>query len=153
MHEKKMKIMVPVDFTRHTDKLVKYALQMGRTMAAEITFVHIVESFSGYEMLLVHPSFEKISADLKARADELMANLVEDNKSEFENISGQVMIGDTVDKLVEYADNGEFDLIIIGTHGARGLEKVLMGSVAGKLTQNAPCPILILNPAIHLTRK
>ena len=150
MKEMKKKIMVPVDFTSHTEKLVKYALQVGQAMAADIIFVHIVESFSGYEMLLVHPSFEKMSADLKARADELMANLVEDHRTGYESISGEVMIGDVVDKLVEYAEKEDVDMIIAGTHGTKGLEKVLMGSVAAKLTQKAPCPILIVNPVTHL---
>lgn len=145
--------MVPVDFTSHTDTLVEYALQIAQAMAAEIKFVHIVESFSGYEMLLVHPSFEQISADLKVRAEQFMANLIDDNKARLADISGEVMVGEVVETLVECASQEDFDMIIVGTHGTKGLEKVLMGSVASKLTHNAPCPVLIVNPISYFARK
>jgi nucleotide-binding universal stress UspA family protein len=142
--------MVPVDFTSHTNKLVEYAVFIARSLDAGVTFVHIAESFSGYEMLMVHPSFDKISAELKEKAEQLMANLVDDNREGLAAVTGEVMIGDPAEKLLEYAEKEDFDMMIVGTHGTRGLEKVLMGSVADRLAQNSPCPILIVNPSRHL---
>lgn len=148
-----MKILVAVDFTSHTNKLVDYSMYMAQALGAGVRFVHVVESFSGYNMMLVHPSFEQISNDLKHKADGLMANLIEDHKDKVEDITGEVVIGDPADKILEYADGEDFDLLIVGTHGAKGLERVLMGSVANKVAQNAPCPILIVNPARYLETK
>ena len=153
MGEMKEKIMVPVDFTKHTNILVDYAVHMAQALAAEVKFVHVVESFSGYDMLLVHPSFDLISADLKVKAQQLMESLIENNKIRLKDISGDVLVGDTVDTLLDYTEKGDFDLIIVGTHGTRGFEKVLMGSVASKLSQKSPCPILIVNPVRHLRDK
>jgi len=146
MAETNMKIMVPVDFTSHTGKLVEYSVSMAQKLSAQVKFVHIAESFSGYDMLLVHPSFSQISEELKDKAEKLMENLIDEYKDQLPKVSGQVMIGDTVDKLLECAEKEHFDLIIIGTRGTRGLEKILMGSVADKMSKYAPCPILIVNP-------
>ena len=45
-----------------------------------------------------------------------------------------------------YAENEGIDLIVMGTHGYKGFEKILFGSVAGKVVKSAPCPVLIINP-------
>ena len=56
------------------------------------------------------------------------------------------MKGDTVYEIVAYAKNQKADLIVIGTHGTRGLEKILLGSVAERVLKRAHCPTLIINP-------
>ncbi|MCK9294597.1 MAG: universal stress protein, partial [Desulfobulbaceae bacterium] len=56
----------------------------------------------------------------------------------------KVVIGDTVDTILDEAKS--YDTIIIGTHGYRGLEKILMGSVAERVVKNSPCPVLVYNP-------
>lgn len=150
MPKKNMKIMVAVDFTSHSDKLVEYSISMAQALGAKVRFVHVAESFAGYDMLLVHPSFEQITTDLKHKADEIMANLIEDNKDKVSDVTGEVLIGDPADKLLEYAEGEDFDMLIVGTHGTKGLERILMGSVASKVSQNAPCPILIVNPSRYL---
>lgn len=147
------KIVIPVDFTAHTKKLVEYALTVAKALEAEVTFAHVVESFSGYDMLLVHPSFKQMSEDLRAKAEERMAALIEDNKAKVAKVSGDIIVGDVVEELLEYAKDKDFDLMIVGTHGTKGLEKVLMGSVAERLSKKSPCPILIVNPIQYLLHK
>ena len=54
---------------------------------------------------------------------------------------------------MEYAETCGADLMIAGTHGTKGLEKVLMGSVATRVSKKSPCPILIVNPIQYLLKK
>ena len=49
--------------------------------------------------------------------------------------------------IVDEADNLEVDLVVIGTHGHTGLKHLLLGSVAQRVVQKAPCPVLTVNPA------
>ena len=51
-----------------------------------------------------------------------------------------------MDSIVAYAKEKEADLIIIGTHGRKGIEKIMLGSVAERVIKHAPCPTLIYNP-------
>ena len=76
--------------------------------------------------------------------EQKMGNLIEDRKDNCDIREAKVVIGDTVDTIIESAKN--HDLIIIGTHGYRGLEKILMGSVAERVVKNSPCPVLVYNP-------
>lgn len=53
-------------------------------------------------------------------------------------------IGDTADALMDVAREHAADLIVVGTRGHTGLKKLLLGSVSSKLTQEAPCDVLVV---------
>ena len=50
------------------------------------------------------------------------------------------------EKIVEYAGDSECDLIVMGTHGYKGLERIMFGSVADKVVKSAACPVMTINP-------
>ena len=138
-------ILVPIDFHQHTDKIIKYALSVAKKFSATVKFLHVVDQ-GGHYAGIVHPSWEKISKELQAQAEEKMSNLIEDLSGDCSSCTGQVMGGDVVDAIVECAADDKTDLIIIGTHGAKGLEKILFGSVAERVVKNAPCSALCYRP-------
>jgi len=55
-------------------------------------------------------------------------------------------MGDVAEQIVEFAATNKGDLIVMGTHGYKGLEKIMFGSVADKVVRSAPCPVLTINP-------
>jgi nucleotide-binding universal stress UspA family protein len=61
-------------------------------------------------------------------------------------MDGIVIRGDIVEEIVKYADEEDAGLVIIGTHGARGLERILLGSVAERVLKSVHCPTLTMNP-------
>ena len=58
----------------------------------------------------------------------------------------KVLSGDVAEEIINYTESQGIDMIIMGTHGYKGLEKVLFGSVAEKVVKTAPCPVLTINP-------
>jgi nucleotide-binding universal stress UspA family protein len=60
--------------------------------------------------------------------------------------TGDVIVGDPVEKIVEFAREKDADMLIISTHGAKGLEKILLGSVAERVLKRVHCPVLFMNP-------
>jgi nucleotide-binding universal stress UspA family protein len=140
------KIVTPVDFGKNTDKLVEYALYVADKLSAQISFFHVVEPYSTGDMMLGSPSFGELEQKRKADAEQRMANLVQDKENEDRRCFGKVCSGDVVDEIVAFAREEKADLIIIGTHGAKGLEKILLGSVAERVLKNAHCPSLVMNP-------
>ena len=58
----------------------------------------------------------------------------------------EVLSGDIVDQIIGFAKQKAAGLIIIGTHGSKGLEKLLLGSVAERFVKNAHCPTQVMNP-------
>ncbi len=138
-------IVVPVDFLKSADKLITYATSMAAELSANVHFIHVVELYSGDGMTGAPYTYEYrelFLSDAKLR----MSKLYEDYKDKFPECTGEVLFGDPVDKIVEYAKGKKADLIIISTHGAKGLEKILLGSVAERVLKRAHCPVLIMNP-------
>ena len=139
------KIVVPVDFTENTGKLVAYACYMAERLAATIHFVHVVTAYPG-DIMIGAPFAEEFQDKVYFAAEERMSNLVHDTKEKCPDCSGQTVTGEPVEKIVGLAEALDADLIIISTHGAKGLEKILLGSVAERVLKRAHCPVLIMNP-------
>ncbi len=138
-------IVVPVDFTYHSDKLVEYAAYMAGEVFCGHPFHPCRRILSGQfhdGSCHVQQYQEQLLADEKIR----MAKLVEDNRERCQGCTGKVVVGDPVDEIVEFAKAQDADLIIMNTHGSKGLEKIMLGSVAEHVLKRAHCPVLIMNP-------
>ena len=139
------KILVPVDFQRYTDELAEFAVATANKLAAKVVFFHVVEVLMFYSDFI--PTYMPINdEETFDHAKSKMDALVEKSKKIWMNCSGQVDKGDVVDTIVDHVRKEEIDLIIIGTHGAKGLEKILLGSVAERVVKRAPCSALLFKP-------
>ena len=139
------KIVVPLDLRTHTRKLVDFALYMAKKLNAHISFIHVVEFYSTNN-LVPSLTLEKINQERVERSAELVARLIEDNKKKYPDISGIVRKGDAVESIIKYAEEEQAGLLIIGTHGSKGLERILLGSVARRVLKRVHCPSLLMNP-------
>lgn len=139
------KIVVPVDLAENTDKLVTYACTIAEKFEASIQLLHVVDDYPG-DVMIGTPTAEEFHNRRLYAAQERMKELVDDSKVKGWNCTGLVVSGEPVEKIVELAAAAEADLIVISTHGAKGLEKILLGSVAERVLKRAHCPVLIMNP-------
>lgn len=140
------KVVVPVDFSSHTDKVVEYALSVADEFGAEVLFLHVVNDYLGHDMMLGHPAFLGMTKDLELQAKERMTNMVTDYDGREQGVSGKVILGDAAPEIIKYARLQQADMIIIGTHGVKGLEKILIGSTADQVAKKAECPVLLFKP-------
>ena len=139
------KIVVPVDFSENTDKLVAYACYVAQKLGSVIHFVHVVAAYPG-DAMIGAPFAAEYRDKIYLASKDRMSTMVQDNQQHCPGCTGQVVPGEPVDKIVELAREADADLIIISTHGAKGLEKILLGSVAERVLKRAHCPVLIMNP-------
>ena len=140
------KIVVPVDFQRNTNKIVEYAVYVAKQLSADIDFCHVIEPFTMGDMMIGSPSLNDLDNKRRLDAEERMANLIEDNEPSNRNCQGAVLLGEIVGEIINYAKDKNADMIIIGTHGTKGLEKILLGSVAERVVKKSNCPCLVMNP-------
>ncbi len=138
-------IVVPVDFSRHTEKLVDYALYMAGQLSATVHFIYASAFYAG-DAMWGTPYVLEFKDKLDAHAQQHMDTLVGDAKGRYQQCFGQVIDGEPVETIVDFAKEKMADLIIISTHGAKGLEKILLGSVTERVLKRAHCPVLVMNP-------
>jgi nucleotide-binding universal stress UspA family protein len=139
------RIIVPVDFSKITAKLVDYSTYMAKKLSASIHFIHAVTYATG-DAMIGAPFAVEYEARMLADAQTRMSNILIDNREKSPGCTGDVIVGDPVDTIVDIARKKEANLIIIATHGTKGLEKILLGSVTERVLKRAPCPVLTLNP-------
>ena len=137
--------MVPVDFTKSTNKLVEYAFYMAKNLGAVIDFVHVIADYPG-DVMIGSPYAREYQDRVFAASQDKMALLIGNSQEICPGCDGEVVLGDPVDEIVKFAEVKMANLIILSTHGAKGLEKILLGSTAENVLKKAPCPVLIMNP-------
>jgi nucleotide-binding universal stress UspA family protein len=143
------RILVPVDLTEGSLALIDYALQLAKPFNAALEIIHAWEppQYVAPDLLVAAPgwnsqSLEKVAVDAATRElNELVAKV----KNPPVPITHRVVVGEAGSTVLRMAEEGKHDLIIMGTHGRRGLPRLLMGSVAQKIVARAHCPVLTVH--------
>lgn len=144
MHEMQH-ILVPVDFKTHSDLQANFALYMAKLLNAHTTFIHVlppIADFSDYDPATLEQVEEKLLAQVQKKLADFIRKL---DKSGLV-CDGVVLRGSVADAIISSADEQNADLVILSTHGALGIEKVLLGSVADRVIKGVNCPCLVFNP-------
>ena len=139
------KIIVPVDLLEHTDQLVEYASFFAKQFNAELHCIHVIEPFETYPGYQ-HNFLGEFEQDRTVQAEKLIHHLMDNNQTKVPKIIGNVIRGNIVDSIIRYTEKVKGDLIIIGTHGRKGLRKMWLGGVAKEVIKSAPCPTITCNP-------
>ncbi|MBM9537668.1 universal stress protein [Desulfobulbus alkaliphilus] len=140
-------IVVPVDFHQHTDDLADFAVGIAGKLGAKITFVHVIEEVVHYAYSEYNPiTFSDIEKELREIADKKMTAFLDRIKATCPDCSSEVLAGNIADSIVGYASDKNAGMIVMATHGAQGIEKVFLGSVAERVIKRAHCPTLVFNP-------
>ena len=138
-------IIVPVDFSDITPRLVDYAVFIAGEFGASIHFVHVISMYYG-DAMFGTPFAAEWRLNCENDCRERMKNLVNDTKNSNPGCSGEVHSGDPVEEIVRLAEEKAADMVVMSTHGAKGLEKILLGSVTERVVKRVCCPVLVMNP-------
>jgi nucleotide-binding universal stress UspA family protein len=136
------RILVPVDGSETSTRAVAAALQMARENGGRIRLVHALDELaylSGYEY----------SADLLKAARDQGSRVLEDAQvmAKAADVPADGKLVETAGRrlgelVAEEARNWEADLVVVGTHGRRGMSRILLGSGAEQVLRLAPVPVL-----------
>jgi len=138
------RIVVPVDLASHSETLVHYAANVAKQFSANLYLIHVIAPFPA-DTMIGAPFALECQEKLNSAAKERMSGLLEGLPTTIE-VNTEVVHGDPVDKITYFAEEKGADLIITSTHGAKGIEKILLGSVAERVLKRAHCPVLVINP-------
>jgi universal stress protein A len=139
------RILVPTDFSETADKALAYAKDLAPKLGASLHLVHIYRD--PYAVAACAPEvYAPVPADVRERAleevrERLFERLDADDEQRFRGSRG-VVRGLIAPQIVDYAVNNDIDLIVMGTHGRRGVAHMLLGSVAEHVVRTAACPVL-----------
>ena len=142
------KILIPIDYSREVMKvLIPYAQYFATKLHAEIHLLYVQETIELFdEFDLPDDHFKTIMRNAFETAKVRMERIVNEEFKGLNIKTSHVVIGDASSIIVKYADKKEFDLILMGTHGKKGSDRIVFGSVAYRVAKKATCPVLTVNP-------
>jgi len=146
------RVVTPIDFSDNSRLIADSAAFMAGKYEASLYLVFVVQNFEDYSGFFVpQMHVPNLEDELMSGAQERMLQFAEEHKAEFTRIgivdvSHTVLMGDVAEQIVDYATEIQADMIIMGTHGYKGLEKIMFGSVADKVVRSALCPVTTINP-------
>jgi nucleotide-binding universal stress UspA family protein len=140
-------ILTPIDFSENASRILQEATYFSKKLNAKLTIVFVVQNFDDYSGFFVpHIPIAQFEEELLGSAQDKMDSFIQENIEESVDYESKVLAGDISEEIINFAKENEMDMIIMGTHGYKGLEKVLFGSVAEKVVKLASCPVLTINP-------
>ena len=140
------KILFPVDLSESSPKFVPMVKEMVEMLDAELHILFVARAFEHYAGLGVAiPYIHDFEAELTKQAEK---GLVEFLETYFQGMkyATAVMAGDPAEKILEYVKNNGIDMIVMGTHGRKGIERIIFGSVAEFVVKYSRVPVLTVKP-------
>ncbi len=138
------RVLVPVDFSDHSQNALRYAVAFASQFGAELILVHIVEQMV-YPGDWMYPPLASSDFATEKR-EQILERLKQLSAGVGVKARQIVRLGRAWQEVVEIAKEQKADILIIATHGYTGLKHVLLGSVAEKIVRHAPCPVLTVRP-------
>lgn len=130
------RILVPHDLEATSDRALAYACELARTFGAELLLLHVMEN---QFMHAVVGDPRDFAAGMR---QQLAHRLTSDDRRDLHAAVTLEESDHPADVILEFARNAKVDLIVMGTHGRRAVERLVMGSVAERVVRSAPCPVL-----------
>jgi len=140
------KILCAVDFSDMSKIVASYANTFGEKFGSEVIVLYVAPSLTQYVGFHVPPaSIETFVGEIVSGAEKKMDVFVQEN---FEGIQvrGVVKTGYPAEEILDLADSECVDMIVMGTHGRTGIDKILFGSVAEKVVKSSNVPVLTIRP-------
>jgi nucleotide-binding universal stress UspA family protein len=140
-------ILVGVDGSGHSQRALEWAIKEAGLRHAPLTVLTVHQAVAGYyggvSVYSDDPAHtEQIREVAQAETDKALARF---DGPHPESVTVTAIHGFPVEEIIKAGRDA--DIIVLGSRGAGGFTRLMMGSVAGQVAQHAPCPVLIIPPA------
>ncbi|MEW6067579.1 MAG: universal stress protein [Nitrospirota bacterium] len=144
------RILFPTDFSEGASQALQYAVDIAKRYGAKLYLLHVlydVAKASGW--YVPHSSLSEMYKDIEKGAKKELESFGIEELGKFKDIERSVIKGTPHEEIVKFAKKNEVDLIVIATHGRKGLDRVIFGSTASQVVRFAPCPVLTVRIPPH----
>ncbi len=145
-------ILVPIDFSDNALSVVEWGTHLAEIHNSQVVLFHAYHlpvEFQQLEGAYLPPDFW---ANVKAEAQQSLSRFETELRAKGLEVESVVREGYAATAIVEEATEIGADLIVIGTHGLSGLKHMLLGSIAERVVQKAPCPVLTVKTCLRALR-
>ena len=136
------RILVPLDFSRHADFVLEWAAHLAKEHSSRLLLLHAYHLPVEFQQLEGAYLPQDFWASVKAEAEQNLQRYAEPLRAQGLAVDVIVREGYPATVIEDEAASQKADMIVIGTRGRSGLKHLLLGSIAERVVQKAPCPVL-----------
>ncbi len=137
------RILFPTDFSDGALNALPYALDMAKSYGAKLYLLHVIYDIATASGLHIpHISVDEMYKELDASARKELEKFGLEQRRVLKDVEHTVIRGVPYEEILKFAQEKNIDLIVMGTHGRKGIDRVLFGSTAERVVRNASCPVL-----------
>lgn len=146
------RILIAVEDSPFSDRAVNYGVLLAKNLGSKISLVHVDEipitsPYTADPLLNETPAMIPELMHIQEEASKDLFKRIRKTLGEKIDISTYIRIGRPQDEILAVAEECKADLIILGTHGRKGFDHFIQGSVSESVARKAKCPVLIIpNP-------
>ncbi|HEX2614838.1 MAG TPA: universal stress protein [Nitrososphaera sp.] len=137
------KILVPVDGSDNSFRALEHALFIAKSIGAQVTAMHVIE-----HPPTVYVESQKLLNDLMSNYRKESAKILDECKEVAKksgvNLETVIAEGDAASNITGYAEQGGFDLVVIGSRGLGRLKEMMLGSTSNKVLHNTKCSVMVV---------
>lgn len=139
-------ILCPVDFSEFSIRAYHYALSLAEHYRAKVVVQHIVEiwRYPYADYVASQGDYQEFCRALREGGEEKLREFVKQHPHDDIQPELAVHEGIAADCILSFVKARKTDLIVMGTHGRRGFDRMVLGSVADRVMRRAPCPVLTI---------
>jgi nucleotide-binding universal stress UspA family protein len=143
-------ILFPTDFSEGSAQALQYAVDMSKRYGAKLHVVHIIYDITKATGWYVpHVSTDKMYQEIQEGAKKELDRFAVKELAEVKDVERTVITGVPHEEVINFAKKHKIDLIIMGTHGRKGIDRILFGSTAAQIVRFAPCPVLTVRLPVY----
>ena len=141
------RILYPTDFSGGSASAFSYAKDLAIHYNAKLYIVHVVcDIIKTTGMHVPHISSEELYKELNKWGETEIEKCCAEELRGMDNVEKVILHGVPYKEIINYAEKENIDMIVIGTYGHSGLERLIFGSTAERVVRRAPCAVLTVRP-------
>ena len=138
------KILFPTDFSEASKYALVHAINLARMCNAELYIIHVIHDIASFHPYVAHPCLDQFIQEMVETAKNELDTVYLEELRGYDKLKKVVLTGVPSEVINDFANKNHIDLIVIGSVGRTGLEKIFFGNTADKVIRRANCPVFVV---------
>jgi nucleotide-binding universal stress UspA family protein len=140
-------ILFPVDLSETSARIAPLAANLAAKYGARVHMIFVARVFDYFTSMYVpHPSVSQFEKEVIDGAEKRLYEFAEEHFKDCAGTKTRVVAGDPSEEILSYIAEHAIDLVVMGTHGRKGIDRIIFGSVAERVVKSSPVPVVVANP-------
>ncbi len=137
------RILFPTDISEGSAHAVPFVTDLTKHYGAKLYVIHVMYDVARATGWYVpHMSIDELYRDIETNAKKEIEKCCVEDLRGYKNIEYRILKGVPHEEILKFSEENAIDLIVMGTHSRKGLDRVIFGSTAERVVRHAPCPVL-----------